>query len=377
LYRLQALSNIGGVRLEKRVKNIFSNIEKNLDAILIKNSEMSFIDDNFFYVTGLTQGIFEGSLAILYPDGKVDLIVSQLEAETANRSGANIFIYKNESEFNKILKDTISSYENIGVNFRGIPLRDFLKLRNLLSDSDFFDASDSIAKTRLIKDEIELKLIKEACRIADIVADKIPQIVKDGIYEYELAAEINYLMQKNGADKPAFDTISAFGKNSAEPHYTHGDIRLKKGDFVLCDFGACFRKYNSDITRTFIFCTSSNLQKEMYDVVLEAQKIGFNSIKPGVQASTVHDAVNSYIQSTKFKDRFIHSTGHSLGLAVHDSNTRFSYNSDILLEENMVFTVEPGIYIPGLGGVRIEDDVLIKRKGLELLTKSYRNLIEI
>jgi len=115
----------------------------------------------------------------------------------------------------------------------------------------------------------------------------------------------------------------------------------------------------------------------MYEVVLEAQSIGFNNIKPGVKAFEVHEAVDSYIQGTKFKGRFIHSTGHSLGLSVHDNSTRLSSNCSTLLEENMVFTVEPGVYIPGLGGVRIEDDVLIKSDGVELLTKSSRNLIEI
>ncbi len=363
--------------LEKRVKRIFDDISKKPEVILIKNAEMPFIDDNFFYVTGLTKGIFEGSFAVLFPDGKIELIVPQLEAETAKRTGANINIYKNQSEFNKILKDSVSSYKKIGLNFKGISLKDFLKIKNLLSNFDFFDVSDSIEKTRLIKDEIELKYIKNACKITDIVADKIPQFVNDGIFEYELAAEIDYLMQKNGADKSAFETISSFGKNSAEPHYTHGDIKLKKGDFVLCDFGACFSKYNSDITRTFIFGKASDRQKEMFKVVLEAQRIGFDAIKSGVKGSIVHDAVYSSIQGTKFKGRFIHSTGHSLGISVHDSNARLSSNSDIILEENMVFTVEPGIYIPGLGGVRIEDDVLVKSKGLELLTKSSRDLIEI
>ena len=362
--------------MEKRVKNLFS-IEKKPDVILIKNSEMPYIDDNFFYFTGLTHGIFEGSFAVLFPDGKIELIIPQLEAETAKKAGSRIHVYTNESELNKILKKSVSSYKNIGLNFKGISFRDFLKIKNLLSNCNFFDVSDFIAKIRIIKDEIEIKFIRNACKIADSVVNNIPQIVYDGIYEYELAAEINHLMQKNGAEKPAFDTISSFGKNSAEPHYTHGDVKLKKEDFILCDFGACFRKYNSDITRTFVFGKASTMQKEMYNVVLNAQKIGFDTIKSGVKASEVHDAVNSYIDKTKFKDRFIHSTGHSLGLAVHDSNARFSSNSDILLKENMVFTVEPGVYIPNLGGVRIEDDVLIKRDGVELLTKSSRNLIEI
>jgi len=363
--------------LEKRVKRIFDNISKKPDVILIKNAAMPFIDDNFFYVTGLTHGIFEGSFAVLFPDGKINLIVPQLEEEIAKKSNADIYVYKDQSEYNKILKKSVSSYKNIGLNFRGISIRDFLKIKNLLSNCDFLDVSDAIEKTRLIKDEIEIKYIRKACKIADIVAEKIPQVITDDMYEYELAAEIEYLMQKNGADKSAFETISSFGKNSAEPHYTHSNVKLKKGDFILCDFGACYKKYNSDITRTFVFDKPSNEQKDMYEVVLEAQKIGFDEIKSGVKASKVHNTVHSYIQSTKFKNRFIHSTGHSLGIAVHDSNARFSSNSEIVLESNMVFTDEPGIYIPDFGGVRIEDDVLVKSNGAEFLTKSSRDFITI
>ena len=249
-------------------------------------------------------------------------------------------------------------------------------MKKMLLRSKFIDISDKLVKVRLVKDELEIKLIKEACKMSDMVMKKIPEILTEGIYEYELAAEINYYMQKLGADKPAFETISSFSKNTAEPHYSHGSTRLKKGDFTLFDFGACFRKYNSDMTRTFVFGAADKKQKEMYETVLGAQKVGFDSIKPGIQTSDVHTAVSSYIDNTKFKGRFIHSTGHALGLAVHDG-VGFGSDSHVDLQENMVFTVEPGVYIPGFGGVRIEDDILVKKDGMELLTTSSRTLLEI
>ena len=115
----------------------------------------------------------------------------------------------------------------------------------------------------------------------------------------------------------------------------------------------------------------------MYDTVLKAQQVGINKIKPGVKTCDVHNAVSSYIDSTKFKGCFIHSTGHSLGLAVHDGGAHFSIDSDVILQENMVLTVEPGVYIPGFGGVRIEDDILVKKDGVEVLTHSSKKLIEI
>ena len=363
--------------MDRRVKNIFNNLEKKPDLIIIKNSNEPYIDDNFFYFTGIEQGLFEGSIAILYPDGKIDIIVSELEAEIAKKANVNINIYRNESEYEKLLKVPLSFVKSIGLNYNGISHKDFNKLKDNFKGLDFIDISKDITKNRLVKDELEISLIKKACEITDRVVEKIPQIIHSGIYEYELAAEIDYLMQKYGANKPAFETISSFGKNSSEPHYSHGEVQINKGDIVLCDFGACYKKYNSDITRTFIFGEASEKQKNMYKTVFEAQKIGLETIMPDIMAKDVHKAVDSYIERTEFKGRFIHSTGHSIGLAVHDSEVRISMNSDIKLKENMVFTVEPGVYIPGFGGVRIEDDVLIKKDGIEVLTKSSKELIEI
>jgi len=363
--------------VEKRVQTIFTNLEKEPDAILIKNAVEPYIDDNFFYVTGLEHGLFEDAIALLSPDGTIDLIASELEAETAKNADANLHIYKNKDDIDKFLKDVLSSFQTVDVNFAGISHKAFCKLKENFPRIKFRDASDAFAKARLVKDNAEIARIKESCKIADAVMEKIPDLVHEGMYEYELAAEINYLMQKHGADKPAFDTISPFGKHTAEPHYTHGTTPLKKGDLVLCDFGACLRKYNSDITRTFVFGTANEQQKAMYETVLKAQEIGFETAKAGVTAHEVHDAVSAYIDITQFNGRFTHSTGHSLGIAVHDGGTGFTPECNVELQENMVLTIEPGVYIPGFGGVRIEDDVIIKKDGVELLTTASRAFVEI
>jgi Xaa-Pro dipeptidase len=363
--------------LKDRVKNIFKNSEHKPDIILIRNSSEPYIDNNFFYITGLDKGLFEGSIAVLFPDGNIDLIVPELESEIAKKVNANIKVYKNQNEYNNTLQESISNSKNIGINYKNISYSNFYNLNKKFSDLNFYDVSVSFEKSRLIKDEIEIKLIKKACSIVDKVVERIPEILHENIMEYELAAEIDYLMQKNGADKAAFETISSFGINTSQPHYTHGSTKLKINDFVLCDFGACFKKYNSDITRTFIFGKASEIQKDMYKTVQEAQKLGFEKAKSGIKAMDVHKAVDSFINNTKFKGKFIHSTGHSLGLSVHDGEARLSQYSDLILKQNMVFTIEPGIYLPEIGGVRIEDDVLIKKDGIELLTKSSKKLIEI
>jgi Xaa-Pro dipeptidase len=367
---------LGGLFVIQRVKNIFLNSKQTVDCIVLKNAAMPYIDDNFFYVTNLDQGLFEGSCVILSTDGTVDLLVSELEAESARKSPARLHVYKTKDDYSQILRTLIGSSQMIGVNASGLSYLEFNKLTEIVPKAKIVDVSSGFLATRLLKDEEEIQRIKKACAIADMTMATIPDIVTEGMSEDELAAEINYSLQSLGADKPAFDTISSFGKNSAEPHYGHGDIKLNNGSFVLCDFGACYRRYNSDITRTFVFGTATDKQKEIYETVLRAQQVAFQMIKPGVKAGDVHKAVQAFIDSTEFKGRFIHSTGHGLGLGVHDG-IGLAPDNPMELKENMVLTVEPGVYLPGFGGVRIEDDILVKKDGIELLTKSSRDLIEL
>ena len=361
--------------MRKRVLKFFNQIKPELDAILIKNSN-SHIDMNFFYFTGLVQGLFENAQIIVYPDGTIDLIVSELEAETAKKTTAHVHVYKNYQEYEKILTNLSSNLKKIGINYNAVPYQSFLNLKKIFPNTLFTDISKDLIKTRLTKDSKEIENIKKACEITDRVVYKIPELLREGISEYELAAEMNFLMQKNGADKPAFDTISSFAQHTAEPHYTHGDTQLNINDFVLCDFGACFKKYNADVTRTFMFGKANEKQIEMYETVKKAQKIGLDMIEPGVSACDVHKNVALYIDSTQFKGRFIHSTGHSLGIEVHDG-PGFTSENTMFLEENMVLTVEPGIYILGYGGVRIEDDIIVTKNGFEFLSHASKEIFEV
>ncbi len=361
----------------KKITNKIFSIEENVDAVVIKNEAESFIDQNFFYVTKIKDGLFEGCAVILYKNGEIDLLVSKLELDIAKKYDHNIFIYKNREEFNEILERRLKNVKNIGLNFEGITYTTYQTFNTLFSKKEITDVSNALVQTRMKKNKDEIKIIKKACNIADKVALKIPDLCKEGMYEYELAAEIDYYLGKNGAEKPAFLTISSFGKNTAKPHYSHGDYKLKKGDIILCDFGATYKKYNSDTTRTFILGKPNNKQKKMYETVINAQKKAFDEIKPGVMGKIVHKAAENYIDNTEFKGRFIHSTGHSLGLDVHDRGVGFNSECEVSLSENMVLTVEPGVYVPTIGGIRIEDDILITEKGYEILTKSNKEFIEI
>ena len=359
-----------------RIKQIFSNHPDDIDAILIKNPGESSVDENFYYLSGLDQGLYEGAYALITPDQKLDLFISKLEAESAHHTNATLHIHSTTNELNAQLQESLHSNKKIGLNYARIRLTDYTYLVKKHPDITFVDISKTLQTTRMIKDTDELEKIRQACKITDKVMNKIPEIIKTKINEFELAAEINYYLQKYGASHPAFDTISSFGPHSAEPHYTHGATMINDKDFIVCDFGGTYKRYNADMTRTFIFGTPTSYQKKIHDTVIHAQTVGFDTIQPGIMANKVHIEVAKAIDATEFKGKFIHSTGHALGLLVHDG-PGFTGENDLILKENMVFTVEPGIYIPGLGGVRIEDDILITQKGFELLTNATRDLIEI
>ena len=328
----------------------------------------------FNYVTGLVDGLFEGGGAVIDPEGKLDVVSSLLEEQTAKKCTADLHIFRKMAEADLLFAALLSKRSRIGINAEELTHAGFQKLKRLAPQASFLDISQEIKKARAVKDPEELEHLKKACSIASEVAHEIPCKLNEGMKEYELAADLAYMLQKKGAEKPNF-TMVQFGPNSAEPHYMGGDDALKMGDFILLDFGCIYKKYNSDITRTFVLGKATEKQKKIYAAVLEAQRIAFGLLTAGRDGMDVHSAVEESITGSGFKGLFTHSTGHSLGLATHDGMRLFDYS--LKLEENMVFTVEPGIYMPGFGGVRIEDDIVVTRDRPRMLTDAPRELIEL
>jgi len=359
--------------LKERVKRIFAQTE-GLDCALFMNGVEPHLDMSFFYVTGLADGLFETGGVMIYPDGGMDLVSSLLEEPSAKKCKAPLHIYRKLDEGEDIFTNLLKGKKKVGINSEELTHANFEKLSRLAPHAEFMDISQEVKDARAVKDEQELEALKRACEIASEVAIEIPKYVKVGMTESALAAELAYLLQKKGASKPNF-TLTSFGPNSAEPHYMGGDGVLKMGDFVLLDFGCIYNKYHSDITRTFVMGTASDRQKKIYKVVADAQQLAFEKMTPGADAKDVHSAVAALINATEFKGRFTHSTGHSLGLATHDGQRMFDYS--LTLEPGMVFTVEPGVYLPDFGGVRIEDDVVITQSKPRILTNAPRDMIEL
>jgi Xaa-Pro dipeptidase len=359
--------------MKDRILKILS-LCRDMDCAVFLNGVEPHLDMAFFYATGLTSGLFEGGCAVVHPGGRLDLVSSRLEEQSAKRCNAQLHLYRNQTESEELIASILAKKKTIGINSEELTYTGLMKLKRCAPRATFIDISAQIKQARAVKDSEELELMRCSCNIASQVAQELPGRIREGMREYELAAEIAYMLQRKGADKPNF-TLVQFGPNSAEPHYMGGDSVLKRGKFILLDFGCVYKRYNSDITRTFVLGRASPRQKKIHDAVAQAQQVAFDLIVAGSDAKDIHSAVDASISKAGHNGLFTHATGHSLGLATHDGLRLFDYS--LKLEENMVFTVEPGIYVPGYGGVRIEDDVVVTAGKPDILTAAPRELIEI
>lgn len=363
--------------MQGRVKRIFRNVGGHVDLIVFLNSTEPHIDMSFFYATGLTDGLFEGCGAWCYPDGHAEITTSALEEETAKKSGLPLHLFQHRDEPTKLMRRLLAGHKRIGVNASELTHEAFTRLRKLAPKSaKFVNVSQAVLNARLVKDAKELELIQKACDIASRSFEQTLSFVRPGVKESEVASELVYRMQRNGAAGPSFRTIVGSGPNGAEPHYTAGPRKLRKGDLVVIDFGSLYQMYCSDITRTVVLGKASAEQRRMFNTVARAQKAALAKMRPGVKGKAVDAAARTLIDSTKYKGRFIHGLGHSIGLAVHDGGGLYA-SSELVLRPGMVMTDEPGVYIPGFGGVRIEDDVLITSKGARCMSTAPRELLEL
>ncbi|MEQ2526142.1 aminopeptidase P family protein [Robertmurraya yapensis] len=240
--------------------------------------------------------------------------------------------------------------------------------------AELVPVSGLVEKIRLIKTDAEIKILKEAADIADAAYKHILDFIRPGISELDVSNELEFFMRKAGATSSSFDIIVASGQRSALPHGVASDKIIEKGDFITLDYGAYYNGYVSDITRTLAVGEPDPKLKEIYQIVYEAQLRGVNGIKPGMSGKEADALTRDYISEKGYGEYFGHSTGHGIGLEVHEGPA-LSFRSELKLEPGMVVTVEPGIYIPGLGGVRIEDDTVITKDGNETLTHSTKELI--
>ena len=359
---------MAGNWLKDRLRRLFSNL-RGIDAVLIANSDRA--DPNFLYLTGFTSGLFEESLLIAVRDS-VYVFTYSLEYQTAldqRQSGMRVINIADDVKAARSLLKRLIKGKRIGVNGSFISFSTAAHLRKRYGPKRFADISDKLTETRLIKDRDEIRKIRSAARITKTAMKRIGRYLKAGVTELQLAAQFDFIQMSLGASGPSFGTIVCFGKNAAQPHHSPDNTKLRRGDFVLIDAGTKVSNYCSDITRTFVFGRRpSPKEEEMISIVKRAQHEAILAIRPGKRGNEIHNIAAKVIDTSaggRYKGRFIHSLGHSVGLEVHDG-PGFSTQKNII-RPGMVITAEPGIYVPGFGGVRIEDDILITRKGYKIL----------
>jgi Xaa-Pro aminopeptidase len=344
--------------------------EFDLDAMLITSSS------NRLYLSSFT-----GSSGVLLITKDEAILVTDFRyhdqaKEQAN--GYNIVIHTSPTpeEIARLVKE--HSIKKLGFEQDHLTYSAFRTYDSLLSpvNAELSPVSGLVEKLRLIKDDSEIKIIKDAASIADAAFSHIIEFIRPGKSEREVSNELEFFMRKNGATSSSFNIIVASGYRSALPHGVATDKIIETGELVTLDFGAYYKGYCSDITRTVAIGHISDELKEIYQVVYDAQMLGMQGIKPGMTGKEADALTRDYIASKGYGDYFGHSTGHGIGLDVHEGPA-LSMKSDTILEPGMIVTVEPGIYMSGLGGVRIEDDAVITKNGNETLSHSTKTLLTI
>lgn len=350
----------------QRVEN-FRNLmkENGLDGMLLTSQY------NLRYLTNFTG---TAGLAVISMDDAV-FITDFRYVEQAGEQAQGYTIVQHEGN---VIREIASQVSKLGIKKLGFE-EDFVTYKGFHDyekeiRAELVPVSGLVEKLRMIKDQAEIDIIKEAAQIVDDAFEHILTYIRPGVSELDVSNELEFFMRKRGAISSAFDTIVASGERSALPHGVASEKRIEQGDFVTLDYGAYYKGYCSDTTRTIAVGEPSDKLKEIYAIVLEAQQRGVAQIKQGMTGKEADAITRDYIHSKGYGEFFGHSTGHGLGLEVHEGPT-LSIRSVDTLQPGMVVTVEPGIYLSGVGGVRIEDDVLITKEGNEVLTHAPKELI--
>lgn len=351
------------MRLQKLREDIY---RKRLDGFVVTDSI------NRRYISGFT-----GSSGLLLVTELGAYLITdfryfeQAKSETYEfeviRHGPSIFETLVEVMVDKGLK-------NVGFESENMSFKDYDDLSRLSKNIELVSTNGVIERIRMIKDDIEIEKIRNAAKLSDKAFLRILEIMRPGMKERDIAIELEYLFRKFGGERASFDTIVASGERGALPHGTASAKPLHDGDLVTIDFGAIFEGYSSDCTRTVAIGNVSRKAQEIYNIVLRAQLAGLEAVKPGMSCKALDSLVRSIIVEEGYGEFFGHGLGHGVGMRVHESPVLSQKGTDTL-RPGMVVTVEPGIYLLGWGGVRIEDLVVIHEDGAEILTKTTKDLL--
>lgn len=350
------------------IKKLQKKLKDTREGILITSEE------NLRYFTG-----FHTSNGLLFVTESKALFLTDsryIEAAQSKIKNCRIMELKRLSEQTDDIIKAIGEAEKFLVESEKMTVSELKLFRKALKPLRLttIGADKIISSLREIKDEAELDNITKAQRIAEKAFDNILGFIRPGVTEKEIALELDYFMLRNGADALSFETIAVSGKKSSMPHGVPDEKIVEKGDFITMDFGAVVNGYHSDMTRTVCVGQPSDKQKEIYNTVLKAQLSALQKVSAGTPARDVDAAARDVIKNAGYGEFFRHSTGHGVGIEIHEYPT-VSYLSKTILQKGNIITIEPGIYIPDMFGVRIEDMVYVTDEGCINLTNSPKELI--
>lgn len=329
---------------------------------------ISFNYENIRYLSG-----FSGSSSIILVTQRLAYFFTDFRYRIQSSEevkGFELIEYKKQDRFLIEFLKGMSGLSRIGFEADHIPFSRYKDFTEGLSNIEFVPTKGIIEDMRLVKDQYEIAQIEKAIGIQKEAIENTMAYIKIGVTELEVASRLKYELAKAGSEADPFDIICTSGKRSALPHGKPSNAKkLERGDIITIDFGAKYKGYNSDITRTFVIAESNKKIEEVYNIVLDSQLNTIKNIKTGIYAADVDRYARDYIKEAGYGEYFGHATGHGIGLAVHEL-PRIAEDQDIVLKEGMVFTVEPGIYIPEFGGVRIEDVILVTLNGNMVISES-------
>lgn len=353
---------------KQRVFNVIREMEKNNLSQMVVTSPASI-----YYLTGKWISAGERMIALyLNVNGEHKFIVNKLFPIEGDL-GVEILWYTDSDDSIKILSDIVKKNEVLGVD-KFWPAQYLIRLMDLNAVKGFVNSSNIIDELRMIKDEEERDLMRKSSKINDKVMEIIQKELKEGYTEKYYARLLAEIYEKEGAQGFSFDPILAYGENAADPHHEPDGTKLKKGDSLVIDIGGVYNHYCSDMTRTVFFGKEpSEDHKKIYETVRKANLNAIAKVKEGVKFSEIDAAARDYIKEAEYGEYFTHRTGHSIGLEIHDKGDVSSINNQEV-KEGMIFSIEPGIYLPGNIGVRIEDLVLVTKEGCEILNSVSKEI---
>lgn len=340
---------------------------KKLDCMIITDSL------NRRYISGFT-----GSNGILLITQNKKILVTDFRYKEQAKSEAEKFKVIESKDFNETIERILinEKLKSIGFEADHITVSNFNRLKAKLKIFKLIPIINIIERLRAIKEEKEIEYIKKSIGITLNSLNLILKLVKPGVMERDLEIELEYQIKKHGAQKCAFDLIIASGERSALPHGIASNKKLKNREFVIFDIGANYLGYNSDLTRTFYLGTIGAKEKKIYNIVYQAREKAISKIRAGIETNVVDFAGRDFIKKYGYGKFFGHGLGHGLGLSVHELPL-INLKKGEFLKENMVVTIEPGIYIPHFGGVRIEDVAIVKKDNCKLLSSAPDKLISL